>query len=166
MNKIGKLITGFILLKTGKLIIGFILLVVLLSIGLLMAWGLTNGTKSPEDGLETSDVLDSEEESSSENDSDSDSDPEPDSDSDPEPDSNPDPDPYPDPEPPTPPDEGDGLPTYEEYVAMTPAEKAEFFNSFATPDEFFLWHDEAKMKYEEEHPDEEIGGDGNIDIGG
>ena len=61
-------------------------------------------------------------------------------------------------------DTDDGLLTYEEYEALSEAEQLEYYNSFATVDEFFTWFNEAKAKYDEEH--KAADNDGNIDIGG
>lgn len=54
--------------------------------------------------------------------------------------------------------------TYEEYNAMGGAEQMAYFNSFANPEDFFLWYNAAKAKYEAEHPDIEIA-DGSINGG-
>lgn len=53
--------------------------------------------------------------------------------------------------------------TYEEYMAMSPEEKSVYFLLFDDPNDFFVWHNEAKAKYDEENNIPEI--DGDIDIG-
>ena len=63
--------------------------------------------------------------------------------------------------PETPPAE-DAL-TYEEYINMTADEQEAFIYSFEDISDFFLWHTEAKAKYDEEHKVPEI--DGDIDLG-
>ena len=54
--------------------------------------------------------------------------------------------------------------TYEQYLAMTPEQKQEHYNSFADPAEFFDWFHAAAAKYEEEHKNPELGENGSIDI--
>ena len=56
--------------------------------------------------------------------------------------------------------------TYEEYNAMTAEEQEEYFNSFKTVEDFFAWYNKAKQEFEANQDYTEIGGDGNIDIGG
>lgn len=51
---------------------------------------------------------------------------------------------------------------YEEYLDMTAEEQEAFIYSFEDIRDFFLWHTEAKAKYDEEHKVPEIGGDVNI----
>ncbi len=53
--------------------------------------------------------------------------------------------------------------TYEEYIQMTADEQEAFVYSFSDIHDFFLWHTEAKAKYDEEHKSPVIGGD--VDIG-
>ncbi len=55
--------------------------------------------------------------------------------------------------------------TYEEYLAMTPAEQQAHFMSFASPMEYMVWFDRAKAEYEANKGDIVIEGDGSIDIG-
>lgn len=54
---------------------------------------------------------------------------------------------------------------WEEYNAMTGAEREAFFNSFASPEDFVNWLTAAKAQYEKEHPTIEIGENGEIDLG-
>lgn len=49
---------------------------------------------------------------------------------------------------------------------MSGEEQQEFFESFDSVEAFFEWYNEAKAKYEAEHPSIEIGGDGKVDAGG
>ena len=53
--------------------------------------------------------------------------------------------------------------TYEEYINMTADEQEAFVYSFSDIHDFFLWHTEAKAKYDEEHKPPVI--DGDVDIG-
>jgi len=56
--------------------------------------------------------------------------------------------------------------TYEEYIALSPAEQQVYFESFEGIDDYFEWYNKAKEEYEDKHPPIEIGGDDNgIDIG-
>ena len=66
------------------------------------------------------------------------------------------------PDDPETPGEEDTL-TYEEYINMTADEQEAFIYSFEDMADFFLWHTEAKAKYDEEHKVPEI--DGDIDLG-
>lgn len=52
--------------------------------------------------------------------------------------------------------------TYEEYINMTADEQEAFVLGFADIHDFFLWHAEAKAKYDEDHKVPEIDGDINI----
>ncbi|MBO5879553.1 MAG: hypothetical protein J6Q68_03270, partial [Clostridia bacterium] len=63
-------------------------------------------------------------------------------------------------------EEDDGLLTYEEYIALSGEEQQAYFQSFDTYQEFFDWFNAAKAKYDEEHKGDNVGEDGNIDIGG
>ena len=59
------------------------------------------------------------------------------------------------------------LMTYEEYCAIPKEEwkkQKEYYDSFATPEDFMNWFNYAKKVYEESQNYEEIGGDGNIEI--
>lgn len=55
--------------------------------------------------------------------------------------------------------------SYEEYIAMSGTEQQKFYESFSDPIDFFNWINDAKAKYEKEHPSIEIGSDGSIDLG-
>ena len=52
--------------------------------------------------------------------------------------------------------------TYEEYINLTAEEQKDFIYSFSDMTDFFLWHEEAKAKYDEEHKPPVIDGDINI----
>lgn len=52
--------------------------------------------------------------------------------------------------------------TYEEYIHMTADEQKAFVYSFEDSNDFFLWFNEAKAKYDEDHKVPEIDGDINI----
>lgn len=54
--------------------------------------------------------------------------------------------------------------TFEEYLAMTPQEQVDFFNSFADPFDYVAWYDAAKAEYDAQQNKIEIGEDGTIDI--
>jgi hypothetical protein len=56
------------------------------------------------------------------------------------------------------------LPDFAEYSAMSAEEQEAFFRSFDSPADFFVWYNAAKEKYQEEHPDIEIGPDGIIPL--
>lgn len=56
--------------------------------------------------------------------------------------------------------------TYEEFHAMTGAEQRAHQESFANLDDFFDWYNAAKETYEKENPSIEIGGNGEVDLGG
>lgn len=55
--------------------------------------------------------------------------------------------------------------TYESYNAMTGEQQKAVIDMFASPEEFMRWYKRAEEKYKEEHPDIEIGGDGNVNLG-
>ena len=55
--------------------------------------------------------------------------------------------------------------TYEEYEAMTPEERSNYYDAFENYEDFFAWYNAAKEKYDEDHKLPEIGEDGEIDIG-
>lgn len=63
------------------------------------------------------------------------------------------------------PDPGSGEVTWEDYNAMTDAEREAFFDSFKSPEAFMEWLTAAKEKYDREHPVIEVGPDGSIDLG-
>ena len=48
---------------------------------------------------------------------------------------------------------------------MSPDEQVEFFNQFASMEEFVQWYNDAKEAYDAEHGAIDIGGDGSIDLG-
>ena len=54
--------------------------------------------------------------------------------------------------------------TWEEYQALSGAEQVAYYKSFADPKDFFAWEQAAKKAYDEAHPKETIGPDGNIDL--
>jgi hypothetical protein len=56
------------------------------------------------------------------------------------------------------------LPDFEEYCAMSAEDQMEFFESFASPADFFTWYNAAKEKYLEENPGIEIGPGGAIPL--
>lgn len=55
--------------------------------------------------------------------------------------------------------------TYESYNAMSGAQQKAVIDMFASPEEFMRWYQRAEEKYREEHPDIEIGSDGNVNLG-
>ena len=55
--------------------------------------------------------------------------------------------------------------TYEEYLALTPAEQQLYFLSFPTPADYIAWYNSAKEAYEAQKDDIVIEGDGNVNIG-
>ena len=56
--------------------------------------------------------------------------------------------------------------TYEEYIKLSEQEQTAYFNSFENPQDFFNWFQRAKAKYDEENKGQDVGEDGNIDLGG
>jgi len=93
---------------------------------------------------------------------------EPEPEPEPEPTPEPEPEPTPDPEPEPTPDPGTGSNTtaYEDYMEMSFAEKQAFFDSFATPSDFYDWYNQARAEYEAENRPTQAGPDGVIDLGG
>ncbi len=55
---------------------------------------------------------------------------------------------------------------YQRYNSLPGEEQMAFINSFPSIEDFFVWYNSAKAQYEAEHPDIEIGGDGNVDLSG
>ena len=55
--------------------------------------------------------------------------------------------------------------TYEEYEAMSEAEKDIFRDSFEPRIDFYIWYAAAKKDYEDSKNNIVIGGDGSIDLG-
>lgn len=56
--------------------------------------------------------------------------------------------------------------SYEEYNNLTAEEQLAYYNSFGSPEAFFLWFNAAKQEYEDSKDKVDVGGDGTIDIGG
>jgi hypothetical protein len=56
--------------------------------------------------------------------------------------------------------------TYEEYLAMTPTQRSEYYNSFEDPKDYFDWFKKAKKEYDDAQDRIKIGEGGNIDLGG
>lgn len=74
----------------------------------------------------------------------------------------------PDPTDPNPTEKPDVSPDdvdYETFMAMSPSEQQAFMESFDSIEDFFVWFQEAKQKYEDEHPSVDVG-DGNVTIPG
>ena len=55
--------------------------------------------------------------------------------------------------------------SFEEYLALTPAEQQAYFESFSNPADYITWYMEAEAAYNESKGDVEIEGGGSIDIG-
>lgn len=53
---------------------------------------------------------------------------------------------------------------YETFMAMTPARKREFQESFPTLDDFFRWYNAARDAYYAENAPTEIGKDGTVEL--
>ena len=53
--------------------------------------------------------------------------------------------------------------TYEEFVAMKPAQQEAVLKAYGSIEAFFEWYSKAKEEYEKDHPPIDIG-DGNIDL--
>lgn len=56
--------------------------------------------------------------------------------------------------------------TYEGYHALTGEQQKAVIELFGSPDDFMVWYKAVEAIYKAEHPDIEIGGDGNVDFGG
>lgn len=63
-------------------------------------------------------------------------------------------------------DPDDGKITYEEYWSWTAEEREEYFNGFASEDEFFDWYNAMVNEYNNRVNAPEIGADGEINLGG
>ena len=66
------------------------------------------------------------------------------------------------------PDSGEKKPedyTWEEYQAMSGAEREAHFKQFSSPEAYIQWLNKAKADYDKEHPTIEVGADGTIDLG-
>lgn len=65
-------------------------------------------------------------------------------------------------------DPDDGKITYEEYWSWSAEEREEYFNSFASADEFFVWYNQIQDEYNNKNKQDSplIGEDGSIDLGG
>lgn len=63
-------------------------------------------------------------------------------------------------------DPDDGKITYEEYWSWSAEEREEYFNSFASADEFFAWYNQVQDEYNNKQDSPVIGEDGSIDLGG
>ena len=59
----------------------------------------------------------------------------------------------------------DGAMTWEQYQALSNADKQAYFKTFATTEEFYQWLDAAKKAYEEQNKGNTITGDGSLNIG-
>ena len=58
----------------------------------------------------------------------------------------------------------DGYMTYESYMALSGEKQMEYFYTFPGVKEFNDWYNAAKKAYDEAHPKETIGPDGNINL--
>ncbi len=54
--------------------------------------------------------------------------------------------------------------TWEEYEAMSGAERQEHFQQFESPSDYLQWMNEAKAAYDKTHPTIEVGPGGNVDL--
>ena len=54
--------------------------------------------------------------------------------------------------------------TYEEYSELSGREQREYFETFESIEDFFVWYEEAKAAYIAAHPDADLG-DLDIDFG-
>lgn len=55
--------------------------------------------------------------------------------------------------------------SYEEYLALTPAEQQAYYETFADYEAYFAWLNKAKEDYENNKDQIEIGGNGSLDLG-
>lgn len=51
---------------------------------------------------------------------------------------------------------------YEQYQVLSGEEQLAYFQSFPSPEDFFIWYNAALADYADRNPDVEIGPDGNI----
>ena len=54
--------------------------------------------------------------------------------------------------------------TYEEFAELSGKEQREYFDTFASIEDFFVWYEEAKAEYIAAHPDADMS-DLDIDFG-
>lgn len=54
--------------------------------------------------------------------------------------------------------------TYEEFAELSGQEQREYFDTFASIEDFFVWYEEARAAYIAAHPDADMG-DLDIDFG-
>ena len=54
--------------------------------------------------------------------------------------------------------------SYEEFSALSGKEQREYFDTFASVEDFFVWYEKAKDEYIAAHPDADLG-DLDIDFG-
>ena len=55
--------------------------------------------------------------------------------------------------------------TYETYMNMSGTDQKKIIDLFSTPEDFLKWFKAIETQYKAEHPEIEIGGDGNINAG-
>lgn len=55
--------------------------------------------------------------------------------------------------------------TYESYNALSGPQQQKVIEAFASVDEFVKWYRAVEAQYKAEHPEIEIGPDGNVDLG-
>ena len=54
--------------------------------------------------------------------------------------------------------------TYEEFVELSGTEQREYFDTFASIEDFFAWYEQAKEEYLLSHPEADMG-DLEVDFG-
>ncbi|MBR2848692.1 MAG: hypothetical protein IKB87_04465 [Clostridia bacterium] len=59
-----------------------------------------------------------------------------------------------------------GVYTYDDYLAMSSTERKEFKDQFGSTSAFLAWYNAAKKEYEDSQDRIEIGGDGEVNLGG
>ena len=55
--------------------------------------------------------------------------------------------------------------TYEEYLAYSYADQAEYYSQFEDPSDFFAWYNAAKAEHESANKTPELGENGELDVG-
>ena len=58
----------------------------------------------------------------------------------------------------------EGLLAYEIYLSWPTSKQQQFFRSFADPDAFFVWLEDAEAEYEEKQKGNAVTGGGSIDL--
>ena len=55
--------------------------------------------------------------------------------------------------------------SYEEYQALSPEKRKEYYNKFADPNDFYDWYYAALAQYKAENPGSDLEGEFDVEIG-